>query len=218
VACAVEYTDLSRATVYKIARNRHHDMKESVSRTLQRLLGVEHDELITWGPDMATYFKDDPCGFTQGRLEILNDEMQSMEMQLNYQVYSQNESMNVTTKYARNRLMYLDGNIRIFTYGLPELYLTSFDVISNRTNVSANEIMEFHRQLLTRVVNFAKKLGIYKIDYFVTNSVSDTSQRECICVTPEQNIQICEELGFQVGHGSSYNDFQTHFVKVFTEI
>ncbi|MBU7478110.1 hypothetical protein, partial [Lactiplantibacillus pentosus] len=89
-------------------------------------LGVSYEKLISWAPNMSTYFNDNPRGFTQENLEILSHEMRDIGIQLHYQVYSRKESMNVTTMYAQNRRIYLDGNFRIDTSGLPELMANQF--------------------------------------------------------------------------------------------
>ncbi|MBU7553113.1 helix-turn-helix domain-containing protein [Lactiplantibacillus pentosus] len=117
---------ISRSAIYKIAANTHYNIQEITVHKLQRLLGVSYEKLISWAPNMSTYFNDNPRGFTQENLEILSHEMRDIGIQLHYQVYSRKESMNVTTMYAQNRRIYLDGNFRIDTSGLPELMANQF--------------------------------------------------------------------------------------------
>ncbi|MFC0378744.1 hypothetical protein ACFFHY_04315 [Levilactobacillus acidifarinae] len=128
---------------------------------------------------------------------------------MNYQVYSQNHAMNVTTRYAQNRRMYLDGNFRIYTRGLSELDLINFDVINNRIDTTAEELKKFHLMLLQQVVKFAKKIGIYKVRYYVFQY----DYEEKVCVSPKQNMEICKELGFEVSYKRSATDYQTCFEK-----
>ncbi|GKT04389.1 hypothetical protein [Furfurilactobacillus entadae] len=73
---------LSRAVVYKIAGNYHYSMKETISHELQVLLKVQHDELITWQPNMETLFDDDQRGFTVDHLKILSGEMSNRGIDL----------------------------------------------------------------------------------------------------------------------------------------
>lgn len=202
---------LSRAVVYKIAANSQYSMKETVSHKLGLLLEVPHDELIAWSPNMKTYLDDDLRGFSQSRLKVLSDEMSSAGVDLQYQVYSQNDAMNVTTSYAQNRRMYLDGNFRIDTNGLPELWLINFEVINNRIDTTLTELRNFQCQLLRRIVNFSKKVGIYRINYFVTRT--DNVQHKNMCVSAEENMQICKELGFKESTRCGSDRFQLHFVK-----
>jgi len=107
--------------------------------------------------------------------------------------------------------MYLEGNFRIATDGLPELWLISFDVINNRIDTTQTELRDFQCQLLRRVVNFAEKVGIYRVNYFVTRT--DDVQQKNICVSAEDNIQICKELGFKESIKCGSGRFQIHFVK-----
>lgn len=159
---------------------------------------------------MDTYFDDDLRGFTPKNLEILSKEMAGAGIDLQYQVYSRNDSMNVTTRYAQNHRMFLDGNFRICTDGLPELWLTSFDVINNRIDTTPTELKNFHSQLLKRIINFAEKIGIYKVDYTVFQD--DKSRYRCI--STEQDLQICKELGFKVNTRYGASDFQRNFEKI----
>ncbi|KZU11013.1 hypothetical protein Nizo2264_2770 [Lactiplantibacillus plantarum] len=202
---------LSRAVVYKIAADVHYSMKETISHKLGLLLDVPHDELITWSPNMKIYLDDDLRGFSPSRLKVLSDEMSSAGVDLQYQVYSRNGAMNVTTRYAQNRRMYLDGNFRIDTNGLPELWLISFDVINNRIDTTPTELRSFQYQLLRRVVNFAEKVGIYRINYFVTRT--DSGQHKNMCVSAEETMQICKELGFKESTRCGSDSSQLHFVK-----
>lgn len=117
--------------------------------------------------------------------------------------------MNVTTRYAQSHRMFLDGNFRICTDGLPELWLTSFDVINNRIDTTSTELKNFHSQLLKRVVNFAEKIGIYKVNYTVFQN--DKSRYRCI--STGQNLQICKELGFEEVTRRGVNGFQKDFEK-----
>ncbi|HIW71194.1 MAG TPA: hypothetical protein H9875_01075 [Candidatus Levilactobacillus faecigallinarum] len=138
--------------------------------------------------------------------------MGAIGVELNYQVYSQNHAMNVTTRYAQNRRMYLDGNFRIYTRGLPELELINFDVINNRIDTTAEELKNFHLMLLQRVVKFAKEIGIYKVRYYAFQYNCE----ERVCVSPKQNMEICKKLGFEISSKHNTTDYQADFVRIIT--
>ncbi|GKT04388.1 hypothetical protein [Furfurilactobacillus entadae] len=117
--------------------------------------------------------------------------------------------MNVTTKYARNRRMYLDGNFRINTNGLPELSLINFDIVNNRMDTTAAELSNFQFQLLKGIIRFAEKINVYKIDYFATDS---DSQQKGAYVSLKQKAEICKTLGFEE-FTHDLDRVQKHFVK-----
>lgn len=210
---------VSRATVYRLAANSHCDMKESVSHKLQLLLNVAHDELITWEPDMSTFFDDNVKGLTQKNLKILDDEVSELGIRLHYQVYSRKNAMNVTTMYARNRRISLNSNFRIDTYGLPELCLTSLDIIGERSNTSLAELEEFQYQLLEHVANFARRIGMYKLTYVITQSEGESSQHSWFKLSSKQEAKLCKRLGFtKIGDSSRDDEFQQQFAKMFTSV
>ncbi|MEE6716549.1 helix-turn-helix domain-containing protein [Schleiferilactobacillus harbinensis] len=158
-------TGISRAEISSIYHNPAYNMTIRTAHHLEIAVGVPRGSLISDSMDMAQFKRIDPNGFTPENLSKLDTEMRRVGISLKYQVYSAGDSMNIRTRHAENRRLAFSGNFRFFYLEIPELEIVDFDIDIYRTNVLVREVAEFHFQLLSAVIRFAKKLGIEKIVY-----------------------------------------------------
>ncbi|MEE6666175.1 hypothetical protein PS423_02025 [Pediococcus acidilactici] len=205
---AVDY-GFSRALVYNIAAKPHTNMSEQTSYELQKLLKVSHDELITWD----TRYIYDERGFTKKNVKILIDEMRKSDIKLKCEVYSRNKSVNISTKYARNRSLYLSGNLRIDTDGLPELWLIDVDIIDNHNQKNSINTREFYMNIMQSIIKFAPKIGIYKINYILNRNHSSGHKPMYTNKCSKENYQDLIRMGFEKTKKVKSDSYQIIFVK-----
>ncbi|MTV82200.1 hypothetical protein [Secundilactobacillus folii] len=159
------YTGLSVAAISRIVNNPHLDILKSTAHAISVGLQLKENEWFIWETD----YNYNSSWLDTDNLSVLDSAMKKLGVKLAYQVYSNNRSMNVWTKYEGNRKLFIDGNFKVFTNGLPEMVLNGFDVITYQGAVTVEEFANFYASSLSAVVTFAQKIGISKIKYYTSN-------------------------------------------------
>lgn len=202
---------LSRATIYNIASNPYSNMNIQTCLAIQKLLKVSLNDLFTEG--IRYIYKANSRGFTKKNVKILIDEMKKIGIDIKCQVYSRNESMNMSTKYAGNHSLYLDGNLRINTESLPELWIIDIDITNNHMYTDNERIRDFHINVTQNIINFSRKIGVYKINYVLRKNYSFKHKSIYTNECSEQNYQDLIKLGFKGPGKWDPNSRETIFVK-----
>lgn len=120
-------TGISRPAISQLV----HDPQQNITLRNAMLIAQELSVPIFEALELrSVYAKDEEAKFTIDNLKQLNDLVSEFGISLDFEIYSWGKSVNVYTKYATHRSVYLSGNFRISgSQEPPQLTLIDFDII-----------------------------------------------------------------------------------------
>lgn len=112
------FTGISRTTIEELRNNPYKNCSERTSFKIYSALGIKHDDLFEVVINPIALVMDDPNGFTEKNLNLLLKDLGEFNLNFNKRVWSNNDSLNISSKNFGCRSIGIESCFRIYNWRL----------------------------------------------------------------------------------------------------